>query len=148
MSSCFPEGPRIITALTRNINVELLTHLRPRVASSNTDGSGVPRNCKQHAETGMVHVVSRRCSHTSCIKPARCNVHSGKGAMYYENLAGNGMVDICRRRCSRDTCTRRSMFNVVEIDKPMYCKQHTNDGMANVIGQALHVQGLHGTTDP
>ncbi|CAN0488514.1 unnamed protein product [Scytosiphon promiscuus] len=114
--------------------------------SFNAEGNKKARYCKQHAETGMVNVASRRCLHDSCVtRPAFKALYTWflhdtsflqhqwqQDSEILQEHADTGMVNVRCRRCSHDSCMMLASFNVAGINKPAYSKQHAHGGMVRV----------------
>ena len=60
----------------------------------NVEGSTTAVYCKQHDESGMINIRSKRCLHDSCSTLPSFSVEGSKTPVYCKQHAEVGMVNI------------------------------------------------------
>eukprot|EP00903_Cladosiphon_okamuranus_P009506 g9058.t1 len=86
--------------------------------------------CRDHAEDGMVDVVSKRCADYGCIKVPSCGIAGGKVECCRDH-AKDGMVSLKHKRCTHNGCMKWPSFGKAG-GKVEYCRDHAEDGMVDV----------------
>ncbi|CAN0015666.1 unnamed protein product [Laminaria digitata] len=89
--------------------------------------------CNQHAEDGVVGVLTRCCLHDSCTSIPTFNVEASKSATYCKQHARDGMTNIRGKRFSHNSCISRPGWGELTNCGATRCGQHGSDGLSNSI---------------
>ncbi|CAM9626785.1 unnamed protein product, partial [Laminaria digitata] len=86
-----------------------------KITSFNVDGSAMHACCKKHDEDGMVDVLTKHCSHESCIQPP-CRGLSTNGVVTacsrHKSYILNGPVINFKAQCKSITCRKVSRLGI------------------------------------
>ncbi|CAM9651853.1 unnamed protein product [Laminaria digitata] len=92
----------------------------------------------------MVDIVSKLCSHDTCVTRPRFNIMGSKKPAFCKQHAQDGMVDVFVDQCLQESCTKTANFNIEGGETAMFCTLHAECGMVNVrrkrCSRTLHVE--------
>lgn len=94
------------------------------------DSNKKPEYCSQHAKTGMVIVIEKRCSHPGCPKKPSVDAEGGsnrKSEFCFQH-AKAGTVIVKNNRCATDGCAEQPSHS----EKAGFCASHSAEIVLSV----------------
>lgn len=101
-------------------------------------GSGGAVYCFQHAEDGMVNVVSKQCEDANCQRQPTFGMPGTKIANFCAKHKEEGMINVRVKRCAEEGCSSTPTFAVQGSKTASHCIRHMQEGMMNSMSVMRH----------
>ena len=92
--------------------------------------------CSDHKDSGMVNVMSLKCSRENCDIQPCYNFPSELFGIVCATHKKDGMINLRERSCETKCCLKKPFYNFSTETKGRFCREHALDGMIDVLSHS------------
>lgn len=96
--------------------------------------------CSDHKDSGMVNVMSLKCSHENCKIQPCYNFPKELFGIVCATHKKDGMINIRERSCETKDCLKKPFYNFSSETKGRFCKEHALDEMIDVLSHSCAIE--------
>jgi len=92
--------------------------------------------CSDHKDSGMVNVMSLKCSHENCKIQPCYNFPKELFGIVCATHKKDGMINIREHSCETKNCLKKPFYNFASETRGRFCKEHALDGMIDILNDS------------